>query len=204
MSGFVLDVLTPEDEAWLDFKAEEAEDDPGARDEPGPLAEMLSEMCRGHYEPERVMWFADEASHLIGGREGEDGPIVGFLLLSAQADASAEATINLLCVAESAKSKGTGLSKLLLDKAKAIAREAKKKRIGLDAANATVAKLYEANGFRFDTAYKSPYADDTTSHMVYDLTQTASSRLNRKTRRAKRNGRNTKHGKLRKLASRRR
>jgi len=204
MSGpeFSLDVLTPETDEWYDFKVETNSDDPAARDTPGELAELLSDMCRGEYDPERVMNFAEEASHLIGLRENETGGLVGFLLLSARNDAAQEASVNLICVSEDVK--GKGLSKLLLDKAKEISRDAGKDQLVLDAANEKVAKIYESNGFIRDPGYKSKYDMDTTLHMVYDLAQTASSRLNRKTKRTKRNRRNLKRSKLRKLTTRRR
>jgi ribosomal protein S18 acetylase RimI-like enzyme len=202
MSGsFVVDVLTPtgNPDEWADFTAynEETEED-----EPGDLSYALSEMCRGNYPPEQLMYFSSDATHLIGLRKGVEGPLVGFLLLKNPPDADT-ATILLLCVSEDVK--GQKVSTKLLDHAKEMA--AGKKALVLEAANDELeSKVYTPYGFVHDTAYKSPYYGDSTLRMTLDLAPPTKggSRVNRKTRRSKGKRRDTKRSKLRYLSSRHR
>jgi predicted GNAT family N-acyltransferase len=148
---------------------------------------------RGGYEEftaKTILDFFEEATHIVEARTSEVGPLVGFLLLVCVKNEDSSRVV-LVCTSESTK--GSQLSKELLDKAKRLAKAYKAKSLDLEAVNEAVATIYESQGFK----RKGSSLD-----MTYPIT--GGSRLHKQTRRSHRNRRNLKHRKFRNLTTRRR
>ena len=146
-------------------------------------------VCRNKFELNRFEG-NDEWSHRLTIREGKT--LVAFLILDVNPlldnDKDENAVVRFVC----AKEERTGYPERLLKKAEEIATSAGKKRLDLAPANATLETLYQQK-YGFTTI-----SSDKMTKPIGGL------RLKKQTRRAKRNTRNHKGKKLRKLTTRRR
>lgn len=152
----VLSIHTDKEPIWNQFAKEIVPDN----DEnefaidytiPGPLALELSTLCKreGAYEldSEKIMYFSETTNYLLLLKK-EDKPI-GFLLLECYPGPS-DPKIWLVCV--SSEYKGKQYSKILVEYAMKIAREAGKETIHLEALSRTVGtKVYKPLGFHFNS-----------------------------------------------------
>ena len=155
------------------------------------LAKDLALLCRReetpwNFDADEIENAFEETNYLLELYRGTER--IGFLLLLLMEGAAAK--IDIVCVSK--KETGRGLSKLLIDKAKELAKEAGKTEIELEPINDKVKNIYTAQGF-------VKKGDGMMSASL-----TGGSRLHKQARRTHRNRRNLKHRKLRNLSTRRR
>lgn len=118
---------------------------------PGPLAIELSQICRreGAYEldSEKIMYFSEATNYLLLLKKEDD--TIGFLMLECYPGPS-EPKIWLVCV--HSRYKGKQYSKILVEHAMKIARDAGKETIHLEALSRNVGtKVYKPLGFHFNS-----------------------------------------------------
>jgi predicted GNAT family N-acyltransferase len=149
------------------------------------------------YDPERVGYLSEEATHIIAVYDGEDRLMTfGYLNDSPMDDAS---KLILLC----GRYKTPGPypwkgSELVMDKAIQLTKAAGKKAIRLEALNeALLEKVYRPMGFK-------DLPDQYLEAELRPLPASGGLRLNVQRRRTQRNRGNRKHRELRKLSTRRR
>ena len=117
---------------------------------PGDLAYELAELCErqnaSELDAQKIMYFSEATNQLLLLKK--NGETIGFLLLALYPGPS-QAKIWLVCV--SSAESGKQYSKLLIDQAKRMAKEAGKKTIHLEALSRKVGrKVYKTQGFTFN------------------------------------------------------
>jgi GNAT superfamily N-acetyltransferase len=177
-----LKIHTSSSEIWDEF-AEEIEGNENNKNEmgfnePGSLSIELAKLCRREgtidLDAQRIMYLSQESNIFIELLEG--GSRIGFLLLDLPAWGE-EAKIEVVCV--SLSQKGKSYSKVLIDEAKRLAKEAGKKRLLLEALGRIIGeKVYKKQGFEF--------VDKTGENMVHQLGGKRSTKTKTKTRKMKR------------------
>ena len=162
---------------------------------PKKAAELAS-VCRGQFGTDKFKNF-ETWTHLLTIRHNDT--LVAFLLLDTKPwylkkeEKGKTAIVRYICV----KEKGSDHARLLFTKAEELANKNKKTLLKIDPINPKVADVYKSKyGFTEETE------DPLSLYLKKDIG--GSSRLQKQTRRAKRNTRNNKGRKLRKLTTRRR
>ena len=121
------------------------------------LAEQLAGVCRrsgkwNTFDSTKILGYFDLTTHLLllAKIVGKRPLLAGFLLLTCP-EGGSPAEIKLVCVAESQK--GQGLSKLLIDKAKEVAKSAGKAELQLEreSDDPKLIKVYTDQGFATTT-----------------------------------------------------
>jgi GNAT superfamily N-acetyltransferase len=160
-----LKIHTSNSEIWDEFAEEiEGNENNGygmGFNEPGSLSIELAKLCRRDgsidLDAQRVMYLSQESNIFI--ELLEEGSRIGFLLMDLPGWGE-EAKIEVVCV--SLSQKGKSYSKVLIDEAKRLAKEAGKKRLLLEALGRIIGeKVYKKQGFEF--------VDKTGENMVHQL-----------------------------------
>lgn len=169
---------TDKDPIWEGFAINvEATENTIDYTEPGKLAYELGEVCERkealELDAQKIMYFSEVTNYLLILKK--EGRTIGFLLLDCYPGTS-ECKIWLVCVSKGYK--GKKYSKILIDRAKELAREAGKTTLHLEALTRTVGeKVYKPLGFTFNSMRKN--------NMTATLTvPTGGKRITRKKRKA--------------------
>lgn len=171
-------IYTDKDSIWKDFAINvEATENTIDYTNPGKLAYELGEVCEREgtieLDAQKIMYFSEVTNYLLLLKKETD--TIGFLLLSCYPGPS-ESKIFLVCVSK--EYKGRKYSKIMIDKAKELTREAGKTTLHLEALTRTVGeKVYKPLGFTFNSMRRN--------NMTATLTvPTGGKRITRKKRKA--------------------
>lgn len=150
-------IFPSEHEIWSQFAVEVKGNETENENEfvpdytvPGDLAYELAGLCEREgaieLDAEKIMYFSEATNYLLLLKK--NGKNIGFLLLALYPGPS-QAKIWLVCV--SSAESGKQYSKVLIDQAKRMAKEAEKSTIHLEALSRKVGrKVYKAQGFNFN------------------------------------------------------